>query len=42
MTDKGACYEAFDFRDACLEIGLRHVRTRPYMPKTNGKAQRFI
>jgi transposase InsO family protein len=42
MTDNGACYKAFDFRDACRELGLRHLRTRPYTPKTNGKAERFI
>jgi transposase InsO family protein len=42
MTDNGSCYKAFDFRDACRELGLRHVRTRPYTPKTNGKAERFI
>jgi transposase InsO family protein len=42
MTDNGACYKAFDFRDACRDLGLRHIRTRPYTPKTNGKAERFI
>jgi transposase InsO family protein len=42
MTDNGACYKAFDFRDACGDLGLRHIRTRPYTPKTNGKAERFI
>jgi transposase InsO family protein len=42
MTDNGACYKAFDFRDACRELGLRHLRTKPYTPKTNGKAERFI
>jgi hypothetical protein len=42
MTDDGSCYKAFDFRHACRELGLRHVRTRPYTPKTNGKAERFI
>ncbi|HVT29834.1 MAG TPA: IS481 family transposase, partial [Lacipirellulaceae bacterium] len=42
MTDNGSCYKAFDFRDACRERGLKHVRTRPYTPKTNGKAERFI
>jgi transposase InsO family protein len=30
------------FRAACLELGIRHVRTRPYTPKTNGKAERFV
>jgi transposase InsO family protein len=42
MTDNGSCYKSFDFRDACGELGLRHIRTRPYTPKTNGKAERFI
>jgi transposase InsO family protein len=42
MTDNGSCYKAFAFRNACCELGLRHVRTRPYSPKTNGKAERFI
>ncbi len=42
MTDNGSCYKAFDFRDACIELGLKHVRTKPYTPKTNGKAERFI
>jgi transposase InsO family protein len=42
MTDNGGCYKAFDFRDACRDLGLKHIRTRPYTPKTNGKAERFI
>jgi transposase InsO family protein len=42
MTDNGSCYKAFAFRDACRERGLSHIRTRPYTPKTNGKAERFI
>jgi transposase InsO family protein len=42
MTDNGSCYKSFDFRDACRDLGLRHIRTRPYTPKTNGKAERFI
>jgi transposase InsO family protein len=42
MTDNGSCYKAFDFRDACRDLGLKHLRTRPYTPKTNGKAERFI
>jgi hypothetical protein len=29
MTDNGSCYKSFDFRDACRELGLRHIRTRP-------------
>jgi transposase InsO family protein len=42
MTDNGACYKAFAFRDACRELGIKHIRTKPYTPKTNGKAERFI
>ena len=42
MTDNGSCYNAFAFRDACRELGLKHIRTKPYTPRTNGKAERFI
>jgi transposase InsO family protein len=42
MTDNGACYKSFAFRDLCRDLGLRHIRTKPYTPKTNGKAERFI
>jgi len=42
MTDNGSCYKAFAFRDACRNRGLKHIRTKPYTPKTNGKAERFI
>ncbi len=42
MTDNGSCYRSFAFRDACKALGLRHIRTKPYTPKTNGKAERFI
>jgi len=42
MTDNGACYKSFAFRDFCRERGLKHIRTKPYTPKTNGKAERFI
>jgi transposase InsO family protein len=42
MTDNGSCYKAFDFRDACRDLGIKHIRTKPYTPKTNGKAERFI
>ncbi len=42
MTDNGACYRSHAFRRACAELGLKHIRTRPYTPKTNGKAERFI
>jgi len=42
MTDNGSCYRSAAFRDACNTLGLKHIRTRPYTPKTNGKAERFI
>lgn len=42
MTDNGSCYRSSEFRKACADHGLKHVRTRPYTPKTNGKAERFI
>jgi transposase InsO family protein len=42
MTDNGSCYRASVFRDACRDLGLKHIRTKPYTPKTNGKAERFI
>ena len=42
MTDNDSCYKVFAFRRACKRLGLRHIRTRPYTPKTNGKAERFI
>jgi len=42
MTDNGSCYRSFDFRNTCRDLGLKHIRTKPYTPKTNGKAERFI
>jgi transposase InsO family protein len=42
MTDNGSCYRSKVFRAACKRLGLRHIFTRPYTPKTNGKAERFI
>jgi transposase InsO family protein len=42
MTDNGSCYRARDFAKACRDLGLKHLRTRPFTPKTNGKAERFI
>jgi transposase InsO family protein len=42
MTDNGACYKSFAFRRTCKRLGLRHIRTKPYTPRTNGKAERFI
>lgn len=42
MTDNGSGYVSKDFRSACAELDIRHIRTRPYTPKTNGKAERFV
>jgi len=42
MTDNGSCYKSFAFRRLCNRLGLRHIRTKAYTPKTNGKAERFI
>jgi len=42
MTDNGSCYQSRAFACACQRLGLKHLRTRPYTPKTNGKAERFI
>lgn len=42
MTDNGSCYRSKAFAKACKRLAIRHIRTRPYTPKTNGKAERFI
>jgi transposase InsO family protein len=42
MTDNGSCYRSRDFRQACQDLRLKHIRPKPYTPKTNGKAERFI
>ncbi len=42
MTDNGSGYVSKAFRQVCVELGVRHLRTRPYTPKTNGKAERFV
>jgi len=42
MTDNGSCYLSRAFGQACKKLGLKHIRTKPYTPKTNGKAERFI
>ena len=42
MTDNGSAYVSRAFRAACAQLTLRHLRTRPYTPRTNGKAERFI
>jgi transposase InsO family protein len=42
MSDNGSAYKAHSFSRALTQLGLRHQRTRPYRPRTNGKAERFI
>lgn len=42
MTDNGSAYISHAHRRACVELGLKHLTTRPYRPRTNGKAERFI
>lgn len=42
MTDNGGCYCSKIHALACHKLGIKHLRTRPYRPRTNGKAERFI
>jgi transposase InsO family protein len=42
MTDNGSCYKSLAFAKACKQLRIKHIRTRPYTPQTNGKAERFI
>jgi transposase InsO family protein len=42
MTDNGSAYRSAIHAIACKALGIRHLRTRPYRPQTNGKAERFI
>jgi transposase InsO family protein len=42
MTDNGPAYRSTVHALACRLLGIRHLRTRPYRPRTNGKAERFI
>jgi transposase InsO family protein len=42
LTDNGSCYRSALFRHACQQMQLKHRKTRPYTPRTNGKAERFI
>jgi transposase InsO family protein len=41
LSDNGPAYRSHAWRDACAELGIRHSRTRPYRPQTNGKIERF-
>ena len=42
LTDNGGAYRSLIHALACKHLGIRHLRTRPYRPQTNGKAERFI
>ena len=42
LTDNGAAYVSAIHASACRQLGIRHLRTRPRRPQTNGKAERFI
>ena len=42
LSDNGACYRSAVHAETCAELGMRHIFTRPYRPRTNGKAERFI
>jgi transposase InsO family protein len=42
MSDNGSCYRSAQHALLCRQLGLRHLFTRPYRPRTNGKAERFI
>ena len=41
LSDNGACYRSFAWRDTCAALGITHKRTQPYRPQTNGKIERF-
>jgi len=42
LTDNGSSYRSWQFARACQQLAIKHRRTRPYSPQTNGKAERFI
>lgn len=42
MTDNGSAYISAIHAATCRQLGIKHIRTRPYRPQTNGKAERFI
>lgn len=42
MTDNGSAFLSGDFRALCARLRIRHIRTRPYTPRTNGKVERLI
>ena len=42
MTDNGSAFVSTAFQERCTALGIKHKRIRPYTPRTNGKAERFI
>ena len=42
MTDSGSAFVSHAFRHLCASRAIRHIRTRPYTPRTNGKVERLI
>ena len=42
LTDNGSCYVSKTFAETCCSLRIKQARTRPYRPRTNGKAERFI
>ncbi|MBD9700480.1 IS481 family transposase [Flavimobilis sp. GY10621] len=41
LSDNGPAYRSYAWRDTCRELGIKHRRTKPYRPQTNGKIERF-
>ena len=41
LSDNGSCYKSHAWRETCAELQIRHKKTRPYRPQTNGKIERF-
>lgn len=41
LSDNGSAYKSHAWRQACADLGIKHKRTRPYRPQTNGKIERF-
>ena len=41
LSDNGGAYRSHLWRHACIDLGIRHKRTRPSRPQTNGKIERF-
>jgi transposase InsO family protein len=41
LSDNGSCYRSRSWRDTCVDLNIKHKRTRPYRPQTNEKIERF-